>query len=85
MLAGKGLDLLGLITDNLCSIGEVVIDKFLVGLVDKGSKEEDRGGNEGQSPEWYNLDQVVREEGTQESLYYISTMMSETRIGTYSG
>jgi hypothetical protein len=34
VLAGKSLDLLGLIIDDLCGVGEVVINKFLVGLVD---------------------------------------------------
>lgn len=70
MLAGEGLDLLGLIVDDLGGAGEVVIDELLVGLVDKGSKEEDGGGDKRQSPEWYNLDEVVREECGNESLYF---------------
>lgn len=73
MVAGEVLDLLALLVDNIGGIGNVVIDKLLVGLVDEGCEEEDGSGDKRQTPEWDDLDQVVREKGTKESLFYIST------------
>ena len=39
-MAGDLLDLLGLLIDDLRDVGEVVIDKLLVSLVDEWAEEE---------------------------------------------
>jgi len=64
MLAGESLDLLALLVDNLGGIGNVMVNELLVHLVDEGSQEEDGGGDKRQTPEWDDLDQVVRDEGS---------------------
>ncbi len=71
VLTGERLDLLGLGVDNVRGIGKVVIDELLVRLVDERSEEENRGRNERKTPQWDELDQEVRQEGTQESLEHI--------------
>ncbi len=43
MVAGKLLDLIGLLVDNIRGIADVVVDKLLIGLVDKWGEEEDGG------------------------------------------
>ena len=68
VVAGELLDLLGLLVDNVGGVGNVVIDELLVSLVDERSKEEDGGEEESKAPKWDNLDQVVGEESTEESL-----------------
>lgn len=73
MVAGELLDLISLLVDNVGGIGDVVVDELLVGLVDERCKEEDGGGDEGKTPQWDDLDQVVRGEGTKEGLAMVST------------
>ncbi len=48
------------------------VDKLLVGLVHERSEEEYRGTYQGQAPEWNNLDQIVRDESTDERLEFVS-------------
>ena len=80
MMARKILDLLGLLVDNVGSLFELAIDQLLVGLVDERGEEEDGGREEGKTPEWDDLDKVVREEGTQESLGFISGFASMCKV-----
>ena len=68
MLTRKRLDLVGLFVGNVGNLGEVVIDKLLVGLVDQWGEEKDGIGEQDQTPEWNDLDEVVREESSQEGL-----------------
>jgi hypothetical protein len=68
VVAGELLDLLGLLVNNAGSIRDVVVNELLVGLVDEGRNEEDGGGDESKTPQWDDLDQVVREESTEEGL-----------------
>ena len=67
-MACELLDLLGLLVDDVGGVCEVVVDKLLVGLIDKWTKEENGGRNEGETPEWDDLDEIVGEECTEESL-----------------
>jgi hypothetical protein len=68
-MASELLDLLGLGVDHIGGILEMVVDELLVRLVDERSEEEDGGGDQGKAPEWDDLDQVVREESSNKSLY----------------
>lgn len=63
VLTGNGLDLFRLLVDYLSSLGHVVVNGFLVRLVDQRGQEEDRGGNERESPERHKFDEVVCEKG----------------------
>jgi len=75
MVTGELLNLLGLLVDDVGDFGDVVVNHFLVVLVDKGCEEDDEGGEEGEAPEWENLDKEVGEEGTKESLGFVSRLM----------
>jgi len=48
----------------------VVVDKLLVGLIDERAEEEDGCGDQGKAPEWDDLDQVVRQESSDEGLEF---------------
>jgi hypothetical protein len=72
MVAGEILDLLGLLVDDVGSMLKLAVNQLFVGLVNEGSKEEDGGREEGKTPEWDNLDEVVGDESTEESLYFVS-------------
>lgn len=76
MLAGKGPSLLGLLVDGVGCIGNVVVNELLVGLVNKRSNEENSGRDQRKTPEWDELDQVVGDECTEESLGVISTALA---------
>ena len=68
VVARELLDLLGLCVDHVGGILEVVVDELLVRLVDERGEEEDGGGDEGETPEWDDLDQIVRQESSDEGL-----------------
>ena len=74
MVAGELSDLLSLLVCNIRSLVEVLVDELLVRLVDKGCKEQNEGRDERETPEWDKLNQVVRDEGTEESLRMVSTV-----------
>ena len=80
VVAGELLDLLGLLVDNVGGVGDVVVDELLVGLVYERSHEQDRRGDESKTPQWDDLDQVVGEEGTKESLRLVSAYSGIWRI-----
>lgn len=84
-MAGEVLDLDGLLVDDGRGFGEVGIDELLVGLVDQWGEEEDGGSNKRHAPEWNNLDEVVGEEGTNESLWICQMgRLSDSMWQTYS-
>lgn len=60
--------LLRLLTSDGGSFVELLINKLLVGLVDKRAEEEAGDTNKGKTPKWDNLDQEVGDEGSNESL-----------------
>lgn len=68
MVAGELLDLFGLLVDNVGGVLDVVVNELLIRLVDEWAEEEDRSGNEGEAPEWNDLDQVVGQESSNEGL-----------------
>jgi hypothetical protein len=70
MVAGELLDLLGLGVDDVGCVLDVVVDELLVRLVDERGEEDDRGGDQGEAPEWDDLDQVVGEESANEGLVF---------------
>lgn len=73
-MAGDLPDLLGLLVHDVRDVGEVVVNQLLVGLVDEGAEEDGGCRDEGKTPERYNLDEVVREEGSEESLWHVKTI-----------
>jgi hypothetical protein len=50
----------------LASVLDVVVDELLGRLVDERGEEDDRGADQGEAPEWDDLDQVVGEESANE-------------------
>lgn len=69
----------GLFTDNLLGLSslligkvgstlDLLVNKLLVGLVDKWAKEDDGSADESQAPEWDNLDEIVADEGSDKNL-----------------
>lgn len=84
VVASELLDLLGLLVDNIGGVGDVVIDELLVGFVNERSHEQDRRGDESKTPQWDDLDQVVGEEGTKESLRLVNAYSGISRIKSYS-
>ena len=69
-MASELLDLLGLGVDDVGCVLDVVVDELLVRLVDERGEEDDRGGDQGEAPEWDDLDQVVGEESANEGLVF---------------
>jgi len=70
MVASELLDLLGLGVDDVGCVLDVVVDELLIRLVDERGEEDDRGGDQGEAPEWNDLDQVVGEESANEGLVF---------------
>lgn len=68
MVACELLDLFGLLVCDVGRLREVVVDEFLICLVDKRCEEQDGGRDETQAPEWNKLNQVVGDECTEERL-----------------
>lgn len=68
VVASQLTNLLGLLVCDIGSLGDIVVDNLLVGLVDEWCNEGDDGGKESQTPEWNKLDQEVGDEGSEESL-----------------
>lgn len=73
VVTGELLNLLGLLVDDIGGIFDVMVNDLLVSLIDERRKEEGRGGDECKTPQWDDLDQVVRGEGTEEGLMTVST------------
>jgi len=67
VVASKILDLLGLLVDDVGGMGKLAVNQLLVGLVDERCEEDDGGREEGKTPEWDDLDEIVRDESTEES------------------
>ena len=67
-MAGELLDLLSLLVDDAGGVIDVVINEVLIGLVDEWCQEEDRSRNEGKAPYWDDLNQIIREESTEQGL-----------------
>ena len=83
VFACEVLDLLGLLVDDTGSIGKVVVDELLVGLVDERAKEEDRGGDKSESPDGYKFDKIVGQECSNESLALLACFMTQKNTATY--
>lgn len=76
MVAGKLLNLLGLLVHNVGSVADVMVDDLLVADIDQRDQEHNRSTDQAHSPKWHNLDQIVGEECSNTSLYPISTCQS---------
>lgn len=68
MLAGQLLELRGLGIDDVGRLPQVVVNELLVGGVDERDEEEQSGADERETPVGHNLDEVVRDEGSDTSL-----------------
>jgi len=73
VVAGKLLNLLGLLAHNFGSMADVMVDTLLIADIYQGDEEHNRSTNQAHSPEWHNLDQIVGEECSNTSLYPISS------------
>ncbi len=84
LLASELLDLFGLLRDNGGNIFNLRINDLFVGLVNQRSEEEDCGCQEGKTPEWNNLDEVIGDECTDEGLLILSALQNVKRRETHS-
>jgi hypothetical protein len=72
-VAGKLLNLFGLLVHNAGSMADVVVDDLSIADIDQGDKEHNRSTNQAHSPKWHNFDQIVGEECSNAGLYLISS------------
>ncbi len=68
VLLGDRANLGSLVVDHIVGLLEVVVDELLVGGVDQRNSEGERGAEQCETPVGNDLDEVVREEGTDSSL-----------------
>lgn len=68
VVRSKILDLGGLLVDKVAGVGEVCVNDLLVLEVDKGREVDAGGEDQGKTPKWEPLDEVVGDEGSEESL-----------------
>lgn len=80
LLLGHAADLGCLSIDSLGSVLEVVVDQLLVGGVDERNEEGDSGGNDGKTPVWHQLDEMIRQESSDASL--VNDVSSNTITAT---
>lgn len=72
MLGSNVFDLLALLADQVSSILELSIDNLLVLDVDERAKVDSNRGDQGEAPEWNELDQEIGDKGGDESLMIVS-------------
>ena len=68
VLLGDGAQLGSLVVDHIVGLLEVVVDELLVGGVDQRNGEGEGSAEQCETPVGNDLDEVVREEGTNSSL-----------------
>jgi hypothetical protein len=68
VLTSQRLDLLGLLGHDSRGLLDLLIDEFLVEDVDEGGEEEDAGAEKSHTPHGDELDEVVGDESSAESL-----------------
>jgi hypothetical protein len=68
VLIRETLDLSGLLASDLTALLKLSVDDLLVLNVDERSEVGDKGGDQGQAPERNNLDEEVRDQGSEEGL-----------------
>lgn len=68
VLLRDGAELGSLGVDDLAGMLELAVNELLVGGVDERGEEDDGCGNHGKTPVGNDLDQVVRDEGTESRL-----------------
>lgn len=61
--------MVGLGVDKLLELGNLLIDDFTVANVDQGSKVSDGCAEQSETPDRDDLDEPVRKEGSNESLF----------------
>lgn len=59
VLLGNGAELSGLGIDNLAGVLQLVVNELLVGSVDERGEKDDSGADDGETPVWDDLDEVV--------------------------
>jgi len=77
VLAGDGAELVRLLGDDLAGAVELGVNEFLVGGVQEGDHEESSSGDQGKAPEGNDLDEVVGDEGADESSSRNTNVLSE--------
>lgn len=77
VVVGHILHLTCLGVDNLRSVGQVGVDELLIVDVGQRAKVGQRSSDEGQAPEWDNLDQPVGEEGSGAGSYGDCNILGE--------
>lgn len=68
LLLSNAADLSSLGIDGIRGSLDVAVDELLVGGVDEGNEESDGGANDGKAPVGNELDEIVRQEGSDTSL-----------------
>jgi hypothetical protein len=68
VLFGESLDLRSLVASDLTTLLKLSIDSLFVLDVDEGSEVGDKSRNQGQAPERDELDEEVRDQGSEEGL-----------------
>lgn len=66
--AGDTFDLSGLLGDDIRGMFQLTINDVLVLDIDQGAEVEDACAEEGETPQWHNLNQVVGEESGEKCL-----------------
>lgn len=69
LLLGNASDLGSLGTNCIGGVLKVLVDQLLIGCVDEGDEEGNGGGNDGESPVWDKLDEMVGNEGCNACLW----------------
>lgn len=85
MLASDLLELVGLGLNDAGNLLQVLVDHLLVCLVDKRSHKGKGGGHEGETPVWNNLDQPVRDQGSNTGLIVSFLLAQHTHAAAKIG
>lgn len=85
LLLSDASDLLSLRVDGVGGVLEVGIDELLVASVDQGHNEGGGSSNQSETPERDELHEVVRDEGSDASLYRLSGGSPAEILGTETG
>jgi hypothetical protein len=84
VLIRETLDLSGLLASDLTALLKLSVDDLLVLNVDERSEVGDKGGDQGQAPERNNLDEEVRDQGSEEGLCeYVSEIPNEKAANAF--
>lgn len=75
LLLGNAPNLSGLSVNSIGGGLEVLVDQLLVGGVNQRNEEGNRGGNDGETPVWHKLDEMVGNEGSDAGLKWTALVL----------